>query len=146
MKYTRNAGFTLMELMIVVAILGLLSGLALPAYTNYIVDARRAEARADVLRIRDLAERYYLKAGSYDFAQIQNAGPQSDYYDYSISAGSLGNNSYLVIANAKGTQAAKDDVCPSLGVGSSGDTHSYKKKNGKKEYASDDPLGGDPCW
>ena len=58
MKKTANeSGFTLIEVMIVVAILGLLSTIAFPSYQSYVARGKRAEARAEVLKAEGWLER-----------------------------------------------------------------------------------------
>jgi type IV pilus assembly protein PilA len=56
----RTAGFTLIELMIVVAIIGILAAIAVPAFMQYIKRAKTAEAEGQVSRIYGAARAYYL--------------------------------------------------------------------------------------
>ena len=57
----KAAGFTLIELMITVAIVGILAAVALPSYNEYIRRGKRAEARAEVLRADGWLERYFTE-------------------------------------------------------------------------------------
>jgi len=54
-------GFTLIEIMIVVAILGILSAIALPSYTRYVEKSRRTDAKVELLRIAQLQESYFAQ-------------------------------------------------------------------------------------
>jgi len=58
-------GVTLMELMIVVVIVGILAAVAYPSYREYAARAKRNEARAALLQIATLQERFYLQNNTY---------------------------------------------------------------------------------
>ena len=62
---TQN-GFTLIELMIVVAIVGILAGIAYPAYQDSVVKSRRADAKAALLELSVFMERLYTTTGCYN--------------------------------------------------------------------------------
>jgi type IV pilus assembly protein PilE len=59
-------GFTLIELMIVVAIIAILASIALPNYTEYVRKANRAEARTQILKAAQFMQRFYASNDRFD--------------------------------------------------------------------------------
>lgn len=65
MPRSRRSGFTLMELMIVLAIIAILAAIALPSYLDSVRKGRRAEARAAILNLLQQQERYMTQQNTY---------------------------------------------------------------------------------
>ena len=65
MNSGRQSGFTLIEMMIVVAIIGILAAIAYPSFTKYVREARRAEAQADMLKMQIGIEKWRANRASY---------------------------------------------------------------------------------
>jgi len=62
---TKIYGFTLVELMIAVAIVGILAGVAIPSYLSYIQKSKRAEAQGALVTFANAMEQWRLQNGSY---------------------------------------------------------------------------------
>lgn len=65
LRISRNHGFTLIELMIVVVIVGILAAIAYPSYRDHVVRTRRSDAQAALLKISNLQEKFFSECNSY---------------------------------------------------------------------------------
>lgn len=64
-KINNSRGFTLIELMIVIAILAIVSAIAIPAYNGYITSARMSEAKNNISALKLAQEEYFLENNDY---------------------------------------------------------------------------------
>jgi len=128
MKSGRQIGFTLIELMITVAIIGILASIAYPSYTQYMRQARRADAQSDMLKIQLGLEKWRANNNSYT-TSLASAGftDNNTYYNYSITGTTA--SAYIISAAAQGTQA-NDTGCTALTLdqgGAKGPAGCWKK-------------------
>ena len=117
-------GFTLIELMIVIAIIGILSSIAFPSYQNYLVEGRRSEAQAALINIAGRQEQYFLDNKVYANDLTELGLPENPFVTedgwYTIAALCDANgcvNGYNLTANPQGTQVTDGNLSiNSLGV------------------------------
>lgn len=86
----KNRGFTLIELMITVAIVGIISALAYPSYSRYITKSKRTECRAAIMQIMQQQERYFTQQNTY----LAFSKPTSDSTAAAISMRSISGDSF----------------------------------------------------
>jgi type IV pilus assembly protein PilE len=100
-------GFTLIELMIVVAIVGVLAMIALPAFQDYVRKSRRADALTKMLDIQLTEEKYRANNSTYAntlaLLGISSTNMNTTHYNFTISVAST--NNYTITATPLGTQA-----------------------------------------
>lgn len=138
--HAKLRGFTLVELMIVVAIIGILVSVAMPAYDKYLVKSTRTQAKAALLNMAQMEERYYTNNATYVTVAALGAagtvpsgwqnwsGDSSDNARYAITVAALSTNSGTAADDITTTFIAwalprggfKDADCGALGIDSQG--------------------------
>ena len=113
-------GVTLMELMIVVVVLGILATVAYPSYRQYAARAKRTEAKAALLQIATMQERYYLQNNTYTtnltnlgFPVADNFMTDSDSYIISVTAANAATFSATAVYQNADAEA---DKCLSFSI------------------------------
>ncbi|MGH8435979.1 MAG: type IV pilin protein [Pseudomonas sp.] len=128
----RQSGFTLIEAMIVVAIIGILATIAYPSYQNYVLRTGRADGQAKLMEIMQAQERHFsqnqtyvanLGAGGLGYGVAANAAVPSDERRYNIAAAACAGttiaNCVVLTATRQGPQA-NDAECGDLTLDSRG--------------------------
>lgn len=130
----KQSGFTLIELMIVVAIVGILAAIAYPSYQSYVERTGRADGQAKLMEIMQAQERFYSQnqtytanlgagAGGLGYGVAANAAVASDERRYNITAAACAGgaiaNCVVLSADAVGQQAS-DTKCGDLTLDSRG--------------------------
>ncbi len=115
---TKQKGVTLIEMLIVVAIIGVISAIAYPSYQSYVLKGHRTQAMGDMVKIQLALEADYAKtSGGYEaiplVTEINNNETCSfcdiDTSKYSLSISNASTNSYTIIAGPK--FQANNDTC-----------------------------------
>jgi type IV pilus assembly protein PilE len=126
-KTTGKKGFSLIELMIVIAIVAILVALALPSYTAYVRKAKRGEAEKALMNWANLQEIWRANNPTYaDDVDAPNGIPlpTHDYYTFSLDAPNPPTSSaYVLVATPTGDQAEDKDQgkdCDPLSLDQSG--------------------------
>ena len=153
MRSRREAGFTIIELMIAVLVLGVLVALALPSYMGSIRKGRRSEAFSAIAQVQQAQERWRSNNAAYTTSladlSIGSATTSSGYYTLAMTAppspATLGSG-YIVTAIAvTGTTQADDAQCRKLGVMLNGGNLTYAGC-GSCSFAAADFSSSNACW
>jgi type IV pilus assembly protein PilE len=113
-----NKGFTLIESLIVLAIIGILASLAYPSYQNYIIHARRSDGQTALLDLSARLEQYYAQQQTYQTATM-NTGTPTDISGtnlspqgwYTLSIAFQDTSAYTIQASPIHSQAFSDTLC-----------------------------------
>lgn len=135
-RLRRPRGFTLIEMMIVVAVIGILSAIAYPAYIEQVAKGRRAQAKAQLLAGQLWMERFYSENYRYDqnsagtasndisqfdgrFTTSPPAGDGTPVYDIDLAA-PLARDSYTIRATRRTGSSMANDKCGDFTIDSLG--------------------------
>ena len=117
MKTSR--GFTLIEVMIVVAVVAILAAIALPSYQDSVRKSRRGQAKADLLELVQMLERAYSTDRTYarysTLASPLNQSPRDGDARYTISIEDVTATTYTLTATPQGGQV-NDSRCGTLTI------------------------------
>lgn len=106
----KSRGFTLIELMIVVAVIAILAAIAIPSYQNQVQKTRRADAQTGLLQVAQQLERCFTRTNTYVDCFDGNNPPDSPdgFYSITFEQGPTA-TTFLLLATRQGAQA--NDPC-----------------------------------
>ena len=143
----RSKGFTLIELIMTLAIIGILSSIAYPSYLDTITRARRHDGQTALLELANQMEQYYANNATYQTATIASGGPTdirssntSPEGWYFLAITGQTDTGYSLQARAINAQARNDKLCSTLtfnSAGEKGPIHDPKENSSGRSG---------PCW
>jgi len=152
----RSGGLTLVELLVVVAMVGILLAIALPSFNESVRKSRRAEAQAAIVLAQQAQERF--RGNNAAYASSLTAAPTDSppglglpattaggYYTLSIASANA--TSYIVTAVAVSDKSQADDSqCKSMAARMTGGNITYAGCGSCSSFAASDFAATHVCW
>ncbi|MGD6737245.1 type IV pilin protein [Photobacterium leiognathi subsp. mandapamensis] len=119
---TKQKGVTLIEMLIVVAIIGVISAIAYPSYQSYVLKGHRTQAMGDMVKVQLNLEEHFTQNNNYNSPVISGStcsicDSDNDRYTFSLSSAA---NNYTITATAKADKGQDLDECGNLTLNQNG--------------------------
>lgn len=145
-KCDRSPGFTLIELMVVVAVVAILAAIAIPSYQEQVRKSRRGQAQADLVELAQRAERFHTVNNTYDgfwgtVSPAHRKSPRdggSAFYNVEMSGATA--NAFTLTAAPIGGTAQGNDRCGAMRLDQAG----RKSHGGGAERDAECRFGSTP--
>ena len=133
---TYKSGFTLLELLVTLTIVGILTAISYPFYTQHLVKAQRRRAEITLMHLASRLEEYHSLLGTYENANFSTLNVTKSTKDnsYRLEIQNATENQYLISAIPQSTQEKNDTLCGILSINEIG--HRFVSGNGVL----------DECW
>ena len=126
----RSTGMTLIELMVVIAVLGILGTVAVGSYRSYLLRSNRTEARVALLKVQSQQEKFFLQNNRYaNNSELSTAPPgglgvpattSSGFYTINLQNVTTAPPAFIVRAVATGGQLKDKAACQALTINQAG--------------------------
>lgn len=120
--HRRTRGFTLIELMVVVAVVAILASIALPSYQDSVRKGRRGQAKSDLVELAQRAERWRTVNNTYVgfvVTGVDAQSPREGTAHYTVAIGNQAANTFTLTATPQGGQT-NDARCMTLTINQAG--------------------------
>ena len=134
----RSGGFTLIELMIVVAIIALLAGIGYPSYQSYVTRASREACKSELLQLQNLQEKIYLNSNGYAVSVTTAYNGRNDG-GLGVASGKTSDNKYTITISPTSGAAVQTytlTATPVTGSSQDGDGNITVSSDGTRTWGS----------
>lgn len=131
-----DKGFTLVELMIAVAIVAILASIAYPSYISFVVRSNQAEGKTLLMNAAQALERCYTRTSTYENCLSLPLVSENEWYQIT-DASSFGATTFDLVAVPQGVQATRDTKCGNFELDEVGNQTISK---------SNDAAVAQECW
>ncbi len=137
-RIRRLGGFSLIELMAVLLIIGILGAIAVPGYRQYVIRAHRTEAKTSLLRLAANQERHYLRNNTYtdDLAALGFGAGVSENGVYTLAVPIADATTFQAVAvptpggGPNGADMGRDEACAQFTIDAAGQRRAFPDPDG----------------
>lgn len=130
-----HRGFTLIELMIAVAVVGILAAIAYPNYRNQVLQGRMSQAQADLLEVAQFMERCFASNNTYQNCALPiTASPRTGTAFYTITLATPARTEFTLTATPTSNGGQNEQICGTLTI----------DQTGRRQFSGSGGAGR--CW